>query len=214
MKNKTYLLSEFLFLFFLVPFGLYFFDLFRYFLPILLLFALTCFFYIKKSNSYSKEELFSFKYLNRDNLKKVIFLFSLSIIPLIIFVYFFAPERLVAFPLEKPIIWLLVMIFYPILSVYPQEIIFRAFIFQRYKTVFANSVGMIFASAIAFGFVHIIFQNFIAIFLSTIGGIIFGYSFLRTRSLILVSFEHAIYGCYVFTIGLGWYFYRGSVGIN
>lgn len=47
--------------------------------------------------------------------------------------------------------WALVIVLYPILSVYPQELIFRAFLFHRYAPLFGNGVGLVAASAAAFG---------------------------------------------------------------
>ncbi|WP_423804206.1 hypothetical protein [Nitrosomonas nitrosa] len=43
-----------------------------------------------------------------------------------------------------------------------------------------------------------------------VGGIMFAYTYHRHRSLLLASIEHALYGCFVFTIGLGWFFYHAA----
>ena len=42
------------------------------------------------------------------------------------------------------------------------------------------------------------------------GGLFFADTYAKTRSLAAVYFEHALYGCYLFTIGLGFYFYHGN----
>ncbi len=68
-------------------------------------------------------------------------------------------------------------------------------------------------SGIGFGFAHIVFDNWVAPALCAIGGLIFAHTYRRTRSLALASFEHALYGDLVFTLGLGRYFYHGAVGI-
>jgi hypothetical protein len=47
--------------------------------------------------------------------------------------------------------------------------------------------------------------------LTLIGGWFFAETYARTRSMRLVWLEHALYGCLVFTIGLGDYFYHGNV---
>ena len=47
--------------------------------------------------------------------------------------------------------------------------------------------------------------------LTAIGGWFFATTYARTRSLWLASFEHALYGQLVFTVGLGQYFYGGTV---
>jgi membrane protease YdiL (CAAX protease family) len=100
---------------------------------------------------------------------------------------------------------------YPILSVYPQGIVYRAFIFERYRELFGPSWAIVLASAVAFAYVHIVFRNPLAIGLTFLGGVLFAYRYLQTGSLFVSSFEHALYGCAIFTIGLGRSFYHGAV---
>jgi uncharacterized protein len=125
-------------------------------------------------------------------------------------VYFLAPQLLFNFVRHAPMFWAIVMVLYPILSVYPQGIIYRAFFFERYRGLFPNPVVLIAMSAAAFSFVHIIFRNPIAVVLTFIGGLLFAWRYAATGSLFTSSFEHALYGCWMFTIGLGEYFYKGA----
>jgi len=118
------------------------------------------------------------------------------------------PETLFSLVLTRPGLWLLVMIFYPVLSVYPQELIYRAYFFHRFKPLFGDGLGMIAASAVLFGFVHIIFGNWISIALTAIGGILFGATYRKSNSLLLTCVEHALFGDFIFTIGIGRYFYH------
>lgn len=122
----------------------------------------------------------------------------------------FAPERFVLFYRQAPLWWAMVMILYPVLSVYPQEIVFRAFFFHRYRTLFSGLASQVVASAALLGFVHVVYGNWIAVALSFLGGLLFSTTYLRTRSLLLVSLEHAILGNFIFSIGLGEYFARGA----
>ncbi|MGV9821565.1 CPBP family glutamic-type intramembrane protease [Nocardia xishanensis] len=122
----------------------------------------------------------------------------------------FSPERLLSLPRAEPLLWAVVMVFYPLFSVYPQELIFRKFLFQRYAPAFGGGWALIAANAAAFGFAHIIFGNWIAVALTLVGGILFGYRYRRTGSLLVVSVEHALYGCLAFTIGLGGFLYHGA----
>lgn len=124
-----------------------------------------------------------------------------------------SPERLLSFPLGRPQLWMMVMIWYPIISVLPQEIIYRSLFFHRYAQLFKKQNAQILASAIAFGWGHIMFLNWVAVILCTIGGILFSHSYVRHRSLATAWLEHSIYGCFLFTIGLGAYFYGASVRI-
>jgi membrane protease YdiL (CAAX protease family) len=122
-----------------------------------------------------------------------------------------APEEFLGLPRERPRLWVVIMIFYPLLSVYPQEVIFRAFFFHRYGPILGNSARLIAVNALAFGLAHAMFRNGIAVGLTTVGGALFAWTYSRTRSLPLVSLEHALYGCFIFTVGLGEYFYTGAV---
>jgi len=102
------------------------------------------------------------------------------------------------------------MALYPVLSVYPQGIIYRAFFFERYRGLFPNALLLIMMSALAFSFAHIIFRNPIALSFTFIGGLLFSWRYSGTGSLFTSSLEHALYGCWMFTIGLGQYFYKGA----
>lgn len=121
------------------------------------------------------------------------------------------PSILFSMPRERPTLWLIIMIFYPLVSVYPQEVIWRAFMFHRYARLFPARVPMIAASALAFGHAHIVFHNWLAVILCTVGGILFARTFDRSRSTLAAWIDHALYGCLIFTIGLGNYFYSGAV---
>jgi membrane protease YdiL (CAAX protease family) len=121
-----------------------------------------------------------------------------------------APERLFSFVRSNPRFWAVIMCFYPVVSVYPQSLIYRAFLFQRYRSVIASDRLLILTSAAAFSFAHIIFRNPIAIVFTLVGGLLFANRYLRSRSLLVSAFEHSLYGCFMFTIGLGTFFYHGA----
>ncbi len=137
--------------------------------------------------------------------------FAVSAILLTAATGWYAPELLFGFVREKPAFWLLVMLLYPLLSVVPQEMIFRAFFFSRYARLFPRPWMIVLASGVAFGLAHILFHNWIAPTLCLIGGVMFAQTYQRTGSLLLVVLEHALYGDFLFTLGLGRYFYHGSV---
>jgi uncharacterized protein len=46
--------------------------------------------------------------------------------------------------------------------------------------------------------------------LTFFGGILFAWRYVETGSLLTSSVEHALYGCWLFTVGLGVYFYHGA----
>ena len=122
-----------------------------------------------------------------------------------------APELEWSFVRAHPAFWLVVMVAYPVLSVYPQGMLYRAFFFERYGALFAGKSEMIIASAAVFAFMHIVFRNWLAVALTFAGGLLFAYRYVQTNSLATSCFEHALYGCCLFTLGLGQYFYHGTI---
>jgi membrane protease YdiL (CAAX protease family) len=123
----------------------------------------------------------------------------------------FAPNLEWSLIRPHPIFWAVVMVAYPVVSVYPQGLLYRAFFFERYAELFPNKWAMIVASAAAFSFLHIIFRNWLAVDLTFAGGLLFAARYTETKSLAASSFEHALYGCWLFTVGLGQYFYHGTI---
>ncbi|MBX3386269.1 MAG: CPBP family intramembrane metalloprotease [Phycisphaeraceae bacterium] len=141
------------------------------------------------------------------------------------------PEMFLSFPRERPKIWAIVMVGYPLASVYAQEIVWRAFFFHRYEPVFARLLWRgeegeraaaargataltVIASGSAFGFMHILFKHWVAVALTVVGGLLFSWTYAHRRSIALVWVEHALWGCFVFTIGLGQFFFLRGVAIR
>jgi membrane protease YdiL (CAAX protease family) len=109
---------------------------------------------------------------------------------------------------SRPRLWLLIMIAYPVFSVYPQEIVYRAFFFHRYAAILPTQTSMVVASAAFFALGHVFFlRPWIAMSLTFAGGLLFSYHYAISRSLLLASIEHALFGQLIFTIGLGRFFY-------
>jgi hypothetical protein len=105
--------------------------------------------------------------------------------------------------LHKPQLFAGILIVYTIVSVWPQEIIYRTFFFKRYETLFRSKYLFIFFNAILFSLAHIFFKNTLVLVLTFLGGLIFGLTYFKFRSTTLVSIEHAIYGNWLFTVGMG-----------
>lgn len=118
-------------------------------------------------------------------------------------------EGIFHLPRTRPAVWLAVVILYPVLSVYPQEIMYRTFFFHRYGALFPGPATRVLANAVLFGWAHVIVHNWVAIFLTTAGGLFFASTYERSRSTLLVSAEHALYGDFVFSAGLGGMFVTG-----
>lgn len=147
----------------------------------------------------------------RGEVVPLLVMFGVGMMLFAVLMWAFEPERLFSLVRERPRLWAMIMIGYPIASVYPQELIYRAFFFHRYAGLFRSRWSLILASAIVFAWAHVLFQHWIPIVSTLIGGLIFAWRYDRTRSLAVVWVEHALYGCLIFTIGLGVYFFHGTV---
>lgn len=121
---------------------------------------------------------------------------------------FYAPDRFLTFPFERPGLWLAVMLLYPFLSALPQSLLFRSFFYARYESLFPNPWTAIVVNGVFFGFAHSLYGNWIAPTFSALGGMIMAGSFRRHRSLKWTLVEHAAYGCLIFTLGIGWFFFK------
>jgi membrane protease YdiL (CAAX protease family) len=118
----------------------------------------------------------------------------------------FFPARLLDLPLQRPLVWLALLVLYPIVSAYPQEVVFRAFLLHRYRPIFGDGKLAIAASAITFSFAHVVFGNWVAVGLTLPAGALLAVTYRRSGSLAAATLEHAAYGVIVFTFGLARYF--------
>ncbi|MDG2187761.1 MAG: CPBP family intramembrane metalloprotease [Hyphomicrobiales bacterium] len=180
---------------------------------LLILWAITSYTLIVYIFFHKKEkfsEVLNFSSFTTNNLI-IIFVrwFFLSLLIFIITFYFYN-DKLFIIQKENPYLLFIIFFIYPFLSALPQEFIFTTFLFSRYKNLI-NQKYIIYMSAFLFMFAHVLFINFIAPFLSIFGGIIFARTYMKTKSLALVTLEHALYGNTLFFMGLGYYFWGGSV---
>ncbi len=201
MNSRSFLTTELALLFFVIPI-LLFLDI----TPIIkigsLISAIIYVVIISKKN-----KIFSFKQLLSIKLKsewKTLLLSSSIVLgSSLIFMYFWHPEDLFIVVKKKPLLWLAILLFYAILSVIPQELLYRSYFFTRYEDLFKNRNYLIALNIIVFPIAHLMFNNPLVLLVTFIGGIFFTLTYNRTKSLLLTSLEHAIYGNWLFTIGMG-----------
>ena len=205
---------EILLIGFLFPLTIIYFGLSRYILFFIwLVFFYTLFVYVffyKSKNIlfciYQIKSNFNLNYFHLIIIRWII----VSIL-LYLFTSEFFPEKLFIIQKENPTVMYAVLLLYPVFSAFPQEFIFCTFFFKRYKSLFKKEYTLIFMSALIFCFAHVFFINWVAPLLSLFGGLMFATTYSKTNSLLLVSIEHALYGNTLFFIGLGWFFWGGSV---
>jgi membrane protease YdiL (CAAX protease family) len=207
---KLYLGCELAVLFAAVPAAMAFRVVPRLPIPVLLVAAGACTAALLRDPTFDRVQLWNGAGALA-NVRGMLGLFSGLALALAGLAAWLSPHSLFDLVRHRPGLWLLVMVFYPLVSVYPQEIIYRAFFFHRYAPLFPNAFAQCLASAVLFAFGHVFFPRpWIAMGLSLLGGLLFGYHYLQSRSLLLVSIEHALFGQVLFTVGLGRFFYHGG----
>lgn len=159
-------------------------------------------FLLIRDRSFDRMRLWNFAAAKAE-LPAILKRFAVLSIALTAIVAILTPDILFRFPLERPLLWLMVCVLYPIFSVFPQTLIYRTFLFHRYADLFPTATMRIIASTVAFGFAHVILHNQLAVILTAFGGFLFARTYQRTNSSLASAIEHALYGTMVFTIGLG-----------
>ncbi len=128
---------------------------------------------------------------------------------ILLLVRWLAPDRLLALPREAPLTWLLGLALYPLLSAWPQELLYRTWFFHRYAPLFPGPRALVAASGVAFALLHLVYPNLVAPLLSLPAGLILAWRYQRHGRLGPVWVEHAAYGLLLFSLGLGDFFYDG-----
>lgn len=207
---RAALIAEFLLLFVAAPLGYRFSPVRIPALPLLWAVSGYAWWQLMRDPHFDRQRLWNAGVLP-GHLAAILITFAVAAFVIWLGVHRFAPEREWSFVRRSPGFWAVVMVAYPVLSVYPQGVLYRAFFFERYAALFPGRWSLIVASAAAFAFLHIIFRNPLAPALTLAGGLLFAYRYAETGSLAASCFEHALYGCWLFTVGLGEYFYHGTI---
>ncbi|MEV0564019.1 CPBP family glutamic-type intramembrane protease [Dactylosporangium sp. NPDC050588] len=180
-------------------------------IPVLVLLAVVAVLYLRRQPGFDRRDLWRPGALPaRDVWRPMLALWCATAVAMTGLVAWLAPDRLFDLPRERPLLWAAIVVFYPLASVYPQELLYRAFLLHRYAPLFPSPAAAALAGALAFGFAHIIFGNVLAVVLTLAGGWLFARRYQQTRSLFVVSVEHAAYALLTFTVGLGGFFYHGA----
>jgi membrane protease YdiL (CAAX protease family) len=177
-------------------------------IPALLLAGLAVVLYLRRRPDFDNRGLLRAAAL-RPALPAILALWAATSAVMVAGVALLDPDRLFDLPRQHTALWAAIVVFYPVASVYPQELLFRAFPQYRYAPVFGTGRAAAASSALAFGFAHLLFGNLLAVIATLAGGWLFARRYQQTRSLLTVSVEHALYGVTIFTVGLGHLFYHG-----
>jgi len=206
-RRKQVLLVEFVLLFFAIPISLYFVrtNIAPYLLLVLITMVAWCLMLLLADPRFKRFRFWNLT-VARNYWPTIGKTFFWAAVFMAFASWWFTPDWFFQLPVQKPEMWLLLLIFYPLLSAWPQEIIFRTFMFHRYKKVFKSKQLRAILSALSFSLAHLLFANWFAVVGSFFAGLVFAYTYMNSRSTLLVAIEHSLWGCWLFTAGLGVHF--------
>jgi len=129
--------------------------------------------------------------------------FLIIIILSTVYIYYFKRSNFFEMPLNNLKMWLLILGVYSLFSVTLQEYIYRTFYFHRFEKIVRSKTIFIIVNAVVFSLAHSFLKNWLILVFTFVGGVLFALTYFKTRSTLLVCIEHALYGFWLFTVGIG-----------
>ena len=212
MTRRARLIVEMVCLFGLLPMVLLWIEPKRSLLPILWVFMASILVVLLRDRSFDRKQLWNARAF-KDHWRPILLRFAVLAPILALATWLLTPELFFFLPREKPWLILMIICLYPIFSVYPQGIVYRAFLLHRYDGLMSSTAMKIGVAAVCFGFLHILFRNPVAPLVTLVGGAMFAWTHHRSRSLFVSSFEHALYGLWLMSSGWGAFLYPGTVNM-
>jgi uncharacterized protein len=166
--------------------------------------GLSVYFYLQKDFKF--REFIRLQIPRKTWIKQGLIVLLIGII-LTLAVWIFEPENLFNLPRGNWKVWVGMFFFYPIFSAYAQEIIYRLFLFRRYRTIFRTKYALILASAITFSYAHIVYFSVLSLVLTFLAGVYLAMVYQKTKSVLFVSILHGALGFFIFPVGLGQHFW-------
>lgn len=207
---RVRLLAELLLLFVAVPAAMAWGPLPRNPIPLLLVASVAAFVALRRDPSFDRQRLWNAAPLRAE--LPGLLLGALLLGPLLwLLARWLAPDETFGLLRQRPLLWLLIMVAYPVVSVYPQELLYRALLLHRYRELLRSPWLQLVVSAALFSFGHVFFRvPAVVLPLTFAGGLLFAWRYRRTGSLLVTAVEHALFGDLIFTVGLGrFFFHRG-----
>ena len=205
-KGRTWLTIEFAILFFGVPTWIYLDEDFIHPSIILLPVLVFIFVLLRQNSDFAWRELITWS-VPRKTLYGSVLIILASALLMLGYVWIFERQNLFNLPRANLPIFLAMCIFYPVISAYSQEIIYRTFLSRRYGSLFPKGWHFVLASAASFSFLHIVYYDPVSMILTFTGGLYFAWMYRMTGSVLFTSVLHGIFGMIVFGVGLGQYFW-------
>lgn len=152
-----------------------------------------------------------FRGISQISLRSIVLVAVLSGITGILIIQRWHPDALFIVPRERPQLMLMIALFYPILSVLPQELIYRPLYFRRYGHLLPSGRCGLVLNAAFFSLGHLMYWSWIVTAMTFIGGLIFAWAYETRQNFPLTLILHSVAGVILFAVGMGIYFYSGNV---
>jgi membrane protease YdiL (CAAX protease family) len=199
---------EFLLVFCALPLAAALPALARYRLPALLAVAALCAVVLLRDPTFDRRRLWNAGALQSaaDGMMRRAFGAAIVLFGAVAAVF---PERLLDLPRERPLAWVGLVVVYLIAVAWPLEIVYRAFLMHRYRSIFGEGALAVAASAVAFSFLQVAKASWIALAVALVAGALLARTYRRSGSLGASTLEHAAYAVLVLGVGLGKFFVSG-----
>lgn len=115
------------------------------------------------------------------------------------------------FAARNPGLLVMILLLYPVLSALPQEIVFRALFFRRYRAILPRGRAALVLNAGLFSLAHLMYWSGIVAVMTFVGGLAFAWAYREGRSFPMAVLMHAVAGQIIFALGLGIFFYSGNI---
>ena len=177
---------------------------------VLMLMGLAVYFYLWYDPKFDRTSLINWE-SGRKELRSILLMFIPAGIIMVILIRIIDADKLFLLARINPLLLLMISIFYPLFSVIPQGLAYRGLFLHRYGHLFPGRVSRILISAAIFSFGHILYKNWMVLLLTFVAGLLFAWRYERSKSLAISIIEHALYGVWLFTCGLGYFFVSSFV---
>ncbi len=121
------------------------------------------------------------------------------------------PDALFSLPRFRPGLMVMITLLYPVLSVLPQELVYRPLYFRRYGHFLPSGSRGLMLNAALFSLAHLMYWSALVAAMTFLGGLIFAWAYETRRSFPLAMVLHSVAGIVLFAVGMGAYFYSGNV---
>ena len=118
--------------------------------------VIYCLFLMNKGNKLTRSHLLALP--KKGHYQPIFMRIAIFMLISTLLVWWLLPEKLFFVIRENPLMWLGISIFYTVVSVYPQELIYRHFFYWRYSHLLSPSYFLI-LNAVLFSLAHTMFMN-------------------------------------------------------